>query len=147
MPICNLNCLCLSYIVIQTSTCVTGAIKMFRVTRHFCIISIVRKVSYFPDILPNMGFQFSIYGRCCVGGVGIVVSTLLCHNIDGKKSKHPVPSPEVATPRCDECVTACHVSRVTAEQFLAAVQVSNVASNSSGRDCALICHKPPPIFT
>ena len=89
--ICNLNCLCLSSIVIQTSTCVTGAIKMFRDTRHFCLISIVRKVSYFPDISPNMGFQFSIYGRCCVGGVGISVSTLLCHNIDGKKAGTPCP--------------------------------------------------------
>ena len=49
-----------------------------------------------------------------------------------RRLEHPVPSPEVATPRCDECVTACHVSRVTAQQFLAAVQVSNVASNSSG---------------
>ena len=91
VPICNLNCLCLSSIVIQTSTCVTGAIKMFRDTRHFCLISIVRKVSYFPDISPNMGFQFSIYGRCCVGGVGISVSTLLCHNIDGKKAGTPCP--------------------------------------------------------
>ena len=49
-----------------------------------------------------------------------------------RRLEHPVPSPEVATPRCDECVTACHVSRVTAQQFLATVQVSNVASNSSG---------------
>ena len=146
VPICNLNCLCLSSIVIQTSTCVTGAIKMFRDTRHFCIISIVRKVSYFPDISPNMGFQFSIYGRCCVGGVGIVVSTLLCHNIDGKKAGTPCPLAR-GCHAAVWCVTACHVSRVTAEQFLAAVQVSNVASNSSGRDCALICHKPPPIFT
>ena len=64
---------------------------MFRDTRHFCLISIGRKVSYFPDISPNMGFQFSIYGRCCVGGVGIGVSTLLCHNIDGKKAGTPCP--------------------------------------------------------
>ena len=65
-----------------------------------------------------------------------------------RRQEHPVPSPEVATPRCDVSqLVTCHVSRVTAEQFLAAVQVSNVASNSSGRDCALICHKPPPIFT
>ena len=114
MPICNLNCLCLSSIVIQTSTCVTGAIKMFRDTRHFCLISIVRKVSYFPDISPNMGFQFSIYGRCCVGGVGISVSTLLCHNIDGKKVEHPVPSPEDATPRCDVSqLVTCHVSQLS----------------------------------
>ena len=49
-----------------------------------------------------------------------------------RRLEHPVASPEVATPRCDECVTACHVSRVTAQQFLATVQVSNVASNSSG---------------
>ena len=33
-----------------------------------------------------------------------------------RRLEHPVPSPEVATPRCDECVTACHVSRVTAQQ-------------------------------
>ena len=110
MPICNLNCLCLSSIVIQTSTCVTGAIKMFRDTRHFCIISIVRKVSYFPDILPNMGFQFSIYGRCCVGGVGISVSTLYFVIIlTERRLKHPVPRPRM--PRGG---VMCHsLSRVT----------------------------------
>ena len=115
MPICNLNCLCLSSIVIQTSTCVTGSIKMFRDTRHFCLISIVRKVSYFPDISPNMGFQFSIYGRCCVGGVGISVSTLLCHNIDGKKVEHPVPRPRLprrGVMNVSQLVT-CHVSQLS----------------------------------
>ena len=84
-----------------------------------------------------------------MGGV-VLVSVYLHYFViilTERRQEHPVPSPEVATLRCDECVTACHVSRVTAEQFLAAVQVSNVASNSSGRDCALICHKPPPIFT